>query len=107
MAEVMRMLSSVMVGSVGSRALSSSRSVMSDFPKFGRPRIKLFLYPEGMLCLEAVHKLSLKIFLPLVQDVGGGSREKRSSVSLTKPAQSASLKLVKEWRALGGELSER
>jgi hypothetical protein len=96
MASAMRMFKAGMAVSDGSWALSSSRSAIRSLAEFGRPGTNSFLKPVGMLCLDAVQRISLKACSPLAQEVGGGWMEKRSSVSRMKPAQLANLKFVKE-----------
>lgn len=95
------------IRSVGLRARISSRSAINSFVDLGSSGINTFLYPKGILCLDACSKISLKTILSLAQEVGRSHREKRSSDSERKPCQLASLKLVKERCVQGGTSSVR
>jgi hypothetical protein len=86
MASAMWMFKAGMAVSDGLWALSLSRSAIRSLAEFGRPGTNFFLKPVGMLCLDAVQRTCLKTCSPLAQEVGGGWREKRSSVSRMKPA---------------------
>ena len=81
-------------GSLWSNSLSRSRLEIRRRSSGDSPGLHSLLKPVGIVLLDVLFIIFVKVFTPAVVDVGSAAVEKRCSVLARKESQSASRKLV-------------